>query len=524
MIRLLVAMTITCLAVPSGARAAGRRGPAESVRPEDLLEAHLGQVRALRAASGAASPSPVIDEVRAAVRERARLWTRTVDDGARGAGGLLRGLDAQDLSEAARLADVRAGGSLARSPRVGAVLALVAQRNPDAATAWQEWRAILRQFEQASFLEDTISQFRAFVREVDTKVGPQTHREMPEKTFAFPSAMALRGQLVDIAADLGGLKHRQTLRKALDDAGRSYYQIRYASRAIRLTTENRELFADMEALTRAQLQVGKVSQADSLKAQSTLAALDTQIATLELDRSAEVARANALMALPPDAAWGEPVSGDLQDADRPLEALLTRALSDNQDLAIARREVDQMDTMVRMAETMVFPRASAGASLIAPSVGAEAGPTRSAMATFPSVPSPGAERAGLGANAAYIDELRVRAVRARRARDAMRVKVAQMVQDAHARAAIARRTLGTYAHDIAPRARQAFLTMRERYNTSQAPFIEYLDAGRTHLDTTLKVEEARRDLARALLDLADALGSGPGELLPAEPRSGGRER
>lgn len=72
----------------------------------------------------------------------------------------------------------------------------------------------------------------------------------------------------------------------------------------------------------------------------------------------------------------------------------------------------------------------------------------------------------------------------------------------------------TYAEEVAPRARQAFATMRERYNTSKTPFIEYLDAGRTLLDAALKIEEARRDSNIALLDLQDAVGAGPGELFP----------
>lgn len=403
---------------------------------------------------------------------------------------------------------------LADEVRLPVLLGIIVRRNPDVQAAWQGWRSVLRQFEQASFLEDTIVQFRSFVRELDTKVGPQTHREMPAKTFAFPSALALRGQLVEIAARLAELKHDLTLRKALNDAARGYYQVRYFLRTLSVMRQNRALLSDMETLTQTQLQVGKVSQADSLKAQSALVELDRQIATMELDRSAEQARVNSLMALDTGAAWGELATGDLVDPGRPPRELLQRALASNQDLEMATREVQQMDAMVRMAETMAFPRGSAGMSLIAPSVGAEAGPTRSMMATFPTTPAVDASRAGLGANAAYIDELRVRAVQARRNRDAVRARIGQDIAQAHARVDIARRTLVAYEKEIVPRGRQAYDAMRERYNTALAPFIEFLDAARTYLDGVVKAEEARRDLNRSLLDLQDALGAGPGELLP----------
>ena len=72
-----------------------------------------------------------------------------------------------------------------------------------------------------------------------------------------------------------------------------------------------------------------------------------------------------------------------------------------------------MELMVRMAETEVLPRASVGYSQLAPSVGAEAGPTRSMMAAFPERQEVNAEQGAFGANAAYIDELRVRCKQAR---------------------------------------------------------------------------------------------------------------
>lgn len=465
-------------------------------RGADLLQAHLEQVRALRRAAPARSPS--VGDAEREVKRQANTWQKRVPA----------------RSDAARPSDAEARAALAGDVTLSRLLALLEHRNPDARTAYEAWRATLRQFEQATFLEDTLSQFRAFTRELDTKVGPQTHREMPEKTFAFPSALALRGQLVDVAARLGGVRYRQVLRKAQNDAARSYFQIRYAARVIELTNENRKLFADMDTLTRMQLQVGAVSQADSLKTQSALAALDNQIAVLGLERDSEIARVNALLGLAVDTRWGPLVSPDLVDRERTLAELIAVAEAKSQDLALATLEVEQMQTMIRMAETMTFPRGSLGASAIAPSVGAEAGPTRSMMATFPDRPAVDATRAGLGANAAYIEELRVRLLQARRGRDAVRARLAQMIQEAHARSAIARRNLRTYSGEIAPRARQAFATMRERYNTAKAPFIEYLDAGRTFLDSAVKVEEARRDLNRALLDLQDALGEGPGGLLP----------
>jgi hypothetical protein len=463
------------------------RSTAEGATPADLLHAHLRQVETAR--KQAPRTAPVVSEVRREVQKKGRSWDARVPARrpvAPAGTSAAAAIPAASIARARDASDESAKALLARDASLPTILAVVAGRNPDAKTAYESWRATLRQFEQATFLEDTLSQFRSFTREVDTKVGPQLQRPMMETTFTYPSAVALRGQLVDIAARLGQLRYDQMLRKALNDAARGYFQIRYATRVIELTQENRKLFADMETLTRTQLQVGAVSQADSLKTQSALAGLDNQVAILGLERQSEIARVNALMGLRVDATWGPLVSVDLVDRELPLSQLLARAEAKSQDLAMATLEIEQMQTMIRMAEKMVLPQR----------------------------PEVDPVRANTGANAAYIDELRIRLVQARRNRDAVRTKLAQMVQEAHARSGIARRTLKTYADEIAPRARQAFATMRERYNTAKAPFIEYLDAGRTYLDAAIKIEEARRDLNRALLDLQDATGEGPGGLLP----------
>jgi outer membrane protein TolC len=87
------------------------------------------------------------------------------------------------------------------------------------------------------------------------------------------------------------------------------------------------------------------------------------------------------------------------------------------------------------------------------------------------------------------------------------------VKDAWTRYHGARLTLATYTRDIVPRTRQSLESARSRYTTGRTAFIDLLDATRSFLDAALKREQAHRDLGRALADLADAVGIGPGRYL-----------
>ncbi|MBI4860521.1 MAG: TolC family protein [Candidatus Riflebacteria bacterium] len=507
---------------------AGNGEAVRSTRPasdptEALVRAHLEQTRALsNVRSGVASTQPGASPGTDEALERSRVeiaaardrWTRRIEARPSLQGRLLKGIPAVIVRRVDAMAgDARAAGSiLAKGASCPLVLALVAGRNPEVQAAYEALRAVHRQFDQASYLEDLVSRYRSFTRELDTRVGPQSHKEMSEKTFPFPANLALKGHLVQLASEIALLRYQQTLRKALDDAGRGYVQVYFDGRMIALTEENRKLVSEMEALTRTQVAAGVATQADLLKAQSTLATMVNQAESLARQRIADIAQVNALMGLT-TTPWGGVRDPGLAMDVPTREGLLKRALSNSQELAMADKDVEQMETMVRMAESMTYPRGSVGYTLVAPSTGAEAGPTRSMMAAFPLRQEPDVQRAAFGAQAAYLDELRVRIVRAKREREAARVKVELAVNDAWARVQIARRTLSTQEREIVPRARQSYQTMRVSYGTGRTSFLDLLDGARMVVMSSQAVEEARRDFWKSRIDLEEAAGGSACALL-----------
>ncbi|MBE7464224.1 MAG: TolC family protein [Planctomycetes bacterium] len=480
-----------------------------------LVEAFVRQARSTATNRDEQAHKQAFVELTASISEKREAWVKRIGLGL-GDADLIAGLPGELRSKArgAGASPEQATTLLQAEASLPLVMLLAAERNPEARVAFEALRSTLRRFEQAAYLEELVAQYRSFARELDTKVGPQSHKEMPEKTFPFPSALALKGQAIDQDAELARLKYIETLRKGINDAARGFFSVQFAERQVAILKENRDLFAKMDAIAAEQLKVGRASQADSLKAQSELAMLETQVLTAERERTNAIAKVNAVLGLPPETPWGTLRPADLADEDQALDELLKLASRNNQALAGTHVEVALMETMVRMAETMVLPRGSQGASLIAPSVGAEAGPTRSEMAAFPIMQKPSAERAGFGANAAYIDELRVRVQQAQRMRDAMESDVAFMVKDAHFMADATARERKTLAESVVPKARQALETYRERYTTAATPFIEYLDSARLYLNSSLSLEKARMQHNRALVDLEGACGRSAARLLP----------
>lgn len=474
---------------------------------EALLQGHLAQAAALAPSASQPGFDTVRHALQAEVTAKQRTWAailaKDVDTEA-----LLTGVPRHTLDQAKRVASdtaavqavLKAGGTLPL------LLALTAWRNAEVRSASQHWRATLQRFEQAAYLEELLAQYRGFVRELDTQVGPQIHKDMPAKTFPFPAVLALKGEVIDLEATIAKLGYQQTLRKVLNETARTFFDLQFATQALTITRANRDLVAQMEAITRGQLQVGGAKHVDVLKAQTLLARLENNIRTYERQRHNAMAQVNALLAVPPQTPWGVWSDVGLQDQTLNIDEALQRVRAESQELQKAARDVELMLTMVRMAETMLYPRASVGSSQIALSLGAEAGPTRTAMAAFPTLPTVSTEAAGFGANAAYLDELRLRVQQARALLDEATARTAWLMQDAHYRADVSRRETHTLAEAIVPRAKQAFDATREQYAAGRVPFNDFFEASQAHIEAALRREEARRDLYKALADVQDAMG------------------
>jgi outer membrane protein TolC len=486
--------------------------------PTPLVAAHLRQAAAITPAESA---MPGADEqlakLKADIAVKEKMWTERLAQPV-AADGLLKGLPESVLTQAqASAGDAeKTRAVLRQGVTLELLLALAAVRSPDVRASHQNWRAAVRRFDQASYLEDLMVQYRAFARELDTKVGPQKHKEMPGKTFAFPSALTLKGQMVDVGAELARLEYQTKLRQQLNAMARAFFDAQYLTRAVRIARENRELVAQMVEFASARLRVAGGTQADALKAQSMLALLDNKIRTIEKRQATVWDRIASMLNL-------KGFNGhDLEEADLSLPAIdekeaLGRASTGKQEWQAAKARLEQMRLMVRLAETMVLPRGSVGLSQLAPSVGAEAGPTRKASAAFPARPMVDLQRAGFGANAAWIDELRVRTRQAEEALTATSAQSRFAVEQALSTVKIARDDLSVYRDDVEPRARQALQSTSDRYNKALIPFVEYLDAMRSVLDADLECERARRDLNLSLTGLSDSMGRTAADLLHNQP-------
>lgn len=488
--------------------------------PEDeaLVRGHqVEEERKLKPSSakvpGEALHRSSIAKVRKERQLRSKELTSTVNE----IGGFLERFSSVVLQEGRDLAKdkERLKQVLVRGPSLPQLLAVVPHTSADILKARRSWEATIRQFDQASFLEDLIARYRAFVRDLDPGVGPGGHRESPERIFYFPSALALRGELVRWAVEKERLVYLQALRHGLSVVAHDYQAAWYSARGVDLLQESRELFRDVETITQTQLQVGKVSQSDSYKAQSAIAVLETRLVAVVQEGVAARARINTWLGIPADTPWG-PLQEPFFDPDLPgLPVLWERARKRRQELGQVRAALETAKTLLRLAETNLYPRGASGSAMIALGRGAEAGPGRDAEATFPSRPQPGVGGADFGSGAAWIDELRLRVLEAESAYEAEKAMTLRGLTDTLAKLEASAVLRDTYRGTVVPKARLSVETLRSRYIGGQTPFIEFLDAARTALDSSIEEVKATRENWNDMVDLMEWTGGSIAEILRA---------
>lgn len=204
--------------------------------------------------------------------------------------GTSAGLAAQETPGDASLAALLEEAE-ARNPKL-----LAAQRSAESAAA---------RVPQAGALPDPVLSFG--VMNVPAS-DPSLHRDMMTmatiqvgEQFPFFGKLGLREDLARLRAEAAEWEVERVRQKVLADVKTAYHEIYFLDRAVGVTSRNEALVGEFARLTSAKYGVGTGVQPDVLKAQVERTRLDEQLVALRAQRSAALARLNALLNRPTDA-------------------------------------------------------------------------------------------------------------------------------------------------------------------------------------------------------------------------------
>ena len=216
-----------------------------------------------------------------------------------------------------------------------ALIQLAYENNPKIKAAHTEWQATIEKFPQITSLPDPMLMYGYFLRNVETRVGPQRHKFSISQSFPYPGTLDAAGEVNLKMVEIQEKKYEQTVRDIIVDIKLAYHELTYLEQATQIVTQNQELLNHIVKLTTTRYAENKATFSDLLKAQSQQAQLSYDLILLRELQEVEQASIRALLNLPPDTPLATPTPVPYTILDIPLEELNQRALVQRQELQIA---------------------------------------------------------------------------------------------------------------------------------------------------------------------------------------------
>ena len=386
--------------------------------------------------------------------------------------------------------------------------------DPGLKSAREKIRAVLEQYPQAVYLENVLRQYNAFTKQLDTKVGPLTHKEMMAMKFPFPGTLALKGQVITEDVLIAQKEFDIALRDLVTEIKLAYYDYLFVTEATHINEENQKLLQQMIAIAQAKFRVGQGKYSNVIMAQVELSKLVNAIITLKQQRETIIARINTLLNSSADLPLGVPVPIEEDRVIPTLAELYELAVENRQEIQKQKLAISKMALVVEMSKQMAYPDPTLGASYFENRSMADLKPMEKMPMTFSTrrTLNP-ANTAWFGHRNSYIHELDVKIEAMEHQIEKLESNLRFVVKKHHFGMETANRSIRLYRQTLLLQAQQALSAANTAYQAAQIDFLSFLDIQRTLLNLRIEEQRALRDYRQHLAQLEQAVGV----ILPKQP-------
>ncbi len=378
-------------------------------------------------------------------------------------------------------------------------LAYAALHNPGLKAAFYRWQAALARIPYVRALPQPQLTFAYFIREIETRVGPQRGKVGIKQMFPWFDKPKLRGSAAEAFAEAE--KHRFDAQKLalFYRVKQAYFEHYFVLRTVALLKESAALLKDREAALESKYRTGSASYAALLKLQ------------VEIDKLEERRQSAAALLIPVKAALNAvlnrfldaPLAEPRINIDKPrffstqLENILKK---NNPALKSSTALIEKAKIDLKLAKRNYLPDFSLGVDYMITGETAMPGVPDSGkdpLAVMVSIHLP----VWLKKNRAAVGAADNRFLAALNRKQEEENKLLSRLQMVVYRFRDAERKMALYKDKLLPRAKQALEVTRSAFETGSSDFLDFIDSQRTLLHFELEYERARTDSARGFAEI-----------------------
>ena len=380
--------------------------------------------------------------------------------------------------------------------------------NPGLKAAYEKWQAALEKVAPARTLPDPKLTFSNYIKEVETRVGPQKYALSVSQTFPWFGKLDLRGKAALEAANAEKARYDAAKLILISKIKKLYYQYSYLAQSIKITRDNITLVSNFEDVATARYKSGAGLQNAVIKIQVELGKLEDRLTSLKDSVTPAAAKLNSAMNRSPSAIL--PVPENIPDEKMTLDKseLVSRLKTNNPNLKVLDYMAEKDNYMISLSGKNYYPDVTLGVNYIDTAPRYDAAPPdngKDPLVASISVNLP-IWRKKYDAEAREAMAEHRSAVRSREELENSLIADLEMavfeLRDAE-------RKIALYGSNLIPKAEQNVSINQLAFSSDKASFLDLIDAQRMLLEFQLAEKKARADYDKALteIEMLTAYGS-----------------
>jgi len=379
-------------------------------------------------------------------------------------------------------------------------LAYAALNNAGLKAAFYRWKAALNRIPYVRSLPDPRFNFTYFIREIETRVGPQRQKVGITQMFPWFDKLKLKGKTALKAADAEF--HRcEALKQSLFYRVKStYFDYYFALRKIALLKKNVRLLKHLEQVLETKYRTGTATFPALLRLQVEADKLRERLQRAESALVPIKVRLNAAMNRPLHAHLSEPhklpAAAPLLSGYQPADLLKENSPV----LKSFDSEIEKEKIKIKLAKRNYLPNFSIGVDYMITGETEMPGITDSGkdpLAAMFSLHIP----LWIKKNRATVKEAGNRYLAALNRKQEQENTLLVHLETVITEIKDAERRVELYKKSLLPRANQAFNVTRSAFEAGNADFFDFIDSQRTLLTFELEYEGAKTGHAQRLAEL-----------------------
>ena len=384
-------------------------------------------------------------------------------------------------------------------------LTYAALNNPGLEAAFNTWKAALEQIPQVKSLPDPGFNYKYYIEEVETRVGPQRQSFGISQLFPWFGKLELRGDVAAQAANAARQQYEAAKLKLFFEVKDAYYEYYYLTKSIAITKENVSLIKHLESVAQSRYKAAAGTHPDVIRAQVEMGKLEDRYRSLLDLQQPIVARLNSALNRPVEAEVPSPKVIQIDEVDVTDQELLARLVTENPELKALDAETIQNEKSIELAKKDYYPDITFGLSVIdtdESSVGDPDDNGKDPVVASVSINLPlWRQKYDAG-----LRQARNRYYASRGQRKQKANSLSTQLKMALYRFRDGERKIDLYRDALLPKAKESLKVTESNFRDSSSNFTDLIDAQRILLEFALSYERALTDRSQSLAKIEMLIG------------------